>query len=56
MLMINQFSVAVAEKHIITDFNYTFESGNIYALLGENGSGKSSFALGLFGHPRYQVA
>ena len=53
MLSLIDFSVSVGEKSIIRDLNYTFESGNIYAILGENGSGKSSLAFGLFGHPKY---
>ncbi len=56
MLIIDHFSVAIVEKHIITDFNYTFEPGNIYAILWENGSGKSSLAFAIFHHPRYEIA
>lgn len=33
----------------------TFEVGKTYFLLGQNGSGKSSLALTLMGHPRYEV-
>jgi ABC-type multidrug transport system ATPase subunit len=45
MLILRDFSVSVGEKTILAPLNYTFESGGIYALLGENGSGKSSFAF-----------
>lgn len=53
MLSLTDFSVSVGEKSIIRGLNYGFEPGNIYAILGENGSGKSSLAFGLFGHPKY---
>lgn len=53
MLKISHISVSVAEKSVISDLSYTFEKGNIYAILGKNGSGKSSLAFSLFQHPRY---
>jgi Fe-S cluster assembly ATP-binding protein len=56
MLTLSHISVTVAEKEIIHDLSYTFEAGSTYALLGENGSGKSSLAFALFGHPRYEVS
>lgn len=31
------------DKQILKDFNYKFESGNIYCIVGENGCGKSTF-------------
>lgn len=39
------------KNYIIQDFNYTFEKGNVYCIIGENGIGKSTFInliLGLF--------
>jgi Fe-S cluster assembly ATP-binding protein len=55
MLSLVDFSVSVGEKHILAPLSFDFVSGRIYAFLGENGSGKSSFAFGLFGHPKYQT-
>lgn len=56
MLLLDHISVSVWEKEIIRDLSYTFEKGSIYAILWENGSGKSSLAFALFHHPRYEVA
>jgi Fe-S cluster assembly ATP-binding protein len=33
-----------------------FEKGKNYCILGKNGSGKSSLALSIMGHPLYQIA
>ncbi len=55
MLSLDHISVSVWEKEIIRDLSYTFEKGSIYAILWENGSGKSSLAFALFHHPRYEV-
>lgn len=53
MLSLHDFSVSVSGKHIIEHIDFDFAPGSIYAVLGENGSGKSSLAFGLFGHPKY---
>jgi Fe-S cluster assembly ATP-binding protein len=55
MLTLSHISVSVAEKEIIHDLSFTFDTGSTYALLGENGSGKSSLAFALFHHPRYTL-
>ncbi len=56
MLELSHISVSVAEKQIITDVSYRFETGEIYAILGKNGSGKSSLAFSIFRHPRYSLS
>jgi Fe-S cluster assembly ATP-binding protein len=53
MLSLKNIQVQVGEKEIIQNFSYSFEDRYIYALLGTNGSGKSSLAFALFHHPRY---
>ena len=55
MLELKHFSVSAGKREIISDFSATFSSGNVYAILGENGSGKSSLAFGIFHHPKYQI-
>lgn len=37
------------EKSILDSVSWSFESGKTYALIGESGSGKTTFALSLFG-------
>jgi Fe-S cluster assembly ATP-binding protein len=55
MLTLRQVSVSIHDKEIVHDFNYTFAGGETIAILGHNGSGKSSLALSIMGHPRYQT-
>lgn len=40
---------------ILTGINLTVKSGEIHAIMGLNGSGKSTFAKVLAGHPDYEV-
>lgn len=54
MLTLAKFSVSINEKQIIHPLDYTFETGMTTAILGHNGSGKSSLAFALMGHPRYK--
>ena len=55
MLELVHFSVSAGSRDIISDFSASFSPGNVYAILGENGSGKSSLAFGIFHHPKYQT-
>lgn len=55
MLSIKNIQVAVEEKVIIENISLDFELGKNYCLLGKNGSGKSSLAMAIMGHPSYEV-
>jgi len=55
MLQIQKLSVSVESKSILRDVDLSFEIGKTYFLLGQNGSGKSSLALALMGHPKYHI-
>ncbi|MBC7498269.1 Fe-S cluster assembly ATPase SufC [Candidatus Gracilibacteria bacterium] len=55
MLTLRQVSVSIHDKQIVHDFSYAFASGETIAILGHNGSGKSSLALSIMGHPRYDM-
>ena len=55
MLTLNNISVSIHDTPIIHSFDYSFSDGETIAILGHNGSGKSSLALSIMGHPRYQV-
>lgn len=55
MLKINDLSIKVEEKQILKDINIRFQKGKNYCLLGQNGSGKSSLALSIMGHPKYEI-
>lgn len=55
MLKIQNLSVYVENKHILQDISLDFSLGKTYYLLGKNGSGKSSLAFSLMGHPKYKM-
>lgn len=42
MIELKQISKTFGEKEIFKDFNYKFEAGKTYALIGESGSGKTT--------------
>lgn len=54
-LEIRNLYVSVNDKEIIRDFNLTMRQGEIHALMGPNGTGKSTLAYAIMGHPRYQI-
>ena len=56
MLSLQHFHVSVGDKIIIPDLSIDFEKGKNYCILGKNGSGKSSLAMGIMGHPSYDTA
>ena len=42
MLSVSNLSISFDENHVLDGFNLNLESGDIFALLGDSGSGKSS--------------
>jgi Fe-S cluster assembly ATP-binding protein len=54
-LEINDLHVAVEDKKILKGVDLTVGQGEIHALMGPNGTGKSTLAYALLGHPRYDV-
>ncbi|MFZ2150499.1 MAG: Fe-S cluster assembly ATPase SufC [Candidatus Absconditicoccaceae bacterium] len=55
MLTIKDLSVQIENKDILKNINLTFELGKNYCILGKNGSGKSSLAMTIMGHPKYLI-
>ncbi len=55
MLKIKNLAVNVWENTILEDINISFQKGKNYCILGRNGSGKSSLAMSIIGHPAYQI-
>jgi Fe-S cluster assembly ATP-binding protein len=55
MLSIQNLSVHVGEKKILNQISLSFTLGKNYCILGKNGSGKSSLAMTLMGHPTYEI-
>ncbi|HXK38266.1 MAG TPA: Fe-S cluster assembly ATPase SufC [Candidatus Paceibacterota bacterium] len=54
-LQLSKVSVSAHEKVVVKDFDLTLHLGELYVLMGANGSGKSSLVNGIFGHPKYTL-
>ena len=54
-LEIKNLHVNVAGKEIIKGLDLTINQGEIHALMGPNGTGKSSLSNAIMGHPNYEV-
>jgi Fe-S cluster assembly ATP-binding protein len=55
MLKIENLSIKIEEKQILKNINIQFNEWKNYCLLGQNGSGKSSLALSIMWHPKYNI-
>lgn len=55
MLSIKNLNVGIAEKQILKDFNLEIKPGEIHAIMGPNGTGKSTLASTLAGKEDYEV-
>lgn len=55
ILEIRELHAAVEGNEILKGVNLTVKSGEIHALMGPNGTGKSTLAHVLMGHPVYEV-
>lgn len=54
-LVINDLHVAIDEKEIIKGLNLEVKGGEIHAIMGPNGTGKSTLSSAIMGHPKYEV-
>jgi Fe-S cluster assembly ATP-binding protein len=54
-LEIKDLYVSVEDNPIIKGFNLTIQGGEVHAIMGPNGTGKSTLAYAVMGHPRYQI-
>ncbi|MFA5257363.1 MAG: ATP-binding cassette domain-containing protein, partial [Opitutales bacterium] len=54
-LEIHNLNVSIPERQILKDFNLTVPKGEVHAIMGPNGTGKSTLAKALAGHPDYTV-
>lgn len=55
MLSIRNLNVAIGDKQILKDFNLEIKPGEIHAIMGPNGTGKSTLASTLAGKEDYEV-
>ncbi len=54
-LSIKDLHVSVEEKPILKGINLEVKQGEVHAIMGPNGGGKSTLAYALAGHPKYEV-
>lgn len=54
-LVIKNLHVNIEGKEIIKGLNLTISQGEVHAIMGPNGTGKSTLAYTLMGHPSYTV-
>ncbi|MBR5049437.1 MAG: Fe-S cluster assembly ATPase SufC [Erysipelotrichaceae bacterium] len=54
-LEIRNLHVSVEDKEILKGVDLTVSSGEIHALMGPNGNGKSTLLMTIMGHPAYTV-
>lgn len=55
MLSIKNLNVAINGKQILKDFNLEIGSGEVHAIMGPNGTGKSTLASALSGREEYEI-
>jgi len=54
-LIIRNLKVNIDGKEILKGVNLTLPNGEVHAVMGPNGTGKSTLAYTLMGHPAYEV-
>jgi Fe-S cluster assembly ATP-binding protein len=55
LLEIKNLTILIEKKEIIKNINLNVNKGEVHAIMGPNGVGKSTLAYALTGHPSYQV-
>jgi Fe-S cluster assembly ATP-binding protein len=54
-LEIKNLHVSIGDKEILKGLSLTINKGEVHAIMGPNGTGKSTLAYTLMGHPNYTV-
>ena len=55
-LEIRNLHAGIEGKEILNGVNLTVRQGEVHALMGPNGTGKSTLAYVLMGHPNYEIS
>jgi Fe-S cluster assembly ATP-binding protein len=54
-LEIKNLHVSIEDKEILKGVDLTIKGGEFHAVMGPNGTGKSTLASAIMGHPKYEV-
>ncbi|MCM3144279.1 Fe-S cluster assembly ATPase SufC [Brevibacillus sp. MER 51] len=54
-LQIKNLRASIEDKEILKGLNLEIKGGEVHAIMGPNGTGKSTLASTLMGHPKYEV-
>lgn len=54
-LTIKDLHVSIEDKEILKGVNLEVKGGEIHAIMGPNGTGKSTLSSAIMGHPKYEV-
>jgi len=54
-LTIRNLHVSIDGKEILKGLNLDIKTGEIHAIMGPNGTGKSTLSYAIMGHPAYEV-
>lgn len=54
-LVINDLHVSIEDTEILRGVNLSIRKGEVHAIMGPNGTGKSTLSYALMGHPNYTI-
>src|SRR5690625_838072 len=54
-LEIKDLHVSIEDNEILKGVNLTIKSGEFHAVMGPNGTGKSTLAAAIMGHPKFEI-
>ena len=54
-LVISDLRISIGDKPIVKGLNLTIKPGEVHAIMGPNGTGKSTLAKAIAGHPDYTI-